>query len=137
MITAADGVAPVNNFAHSLFQNLTIEMAGRTVTDSSNYYAYRAYLQRLLRHSHSALVLQMTSSLFYLDTAAAFNDIAQSGLNILQAMANNEKLPLPRSAYESLALPVARELLKYKDPRAPKRILYKSFAFLPQKGWVL
>ena len=44
-------------------------------------------------------------------------------------MADNEKPPLPRSAYESLALPVARELLKYKDPRAPKRILYKSAMF--------
>ena len=44
-------------------------------------------------------------------------------------MADKEKPPLPRSAYESLALPVARELLNYKDPRAPKRILYKSVTF--------
>ena len=80
MITAADGVAPVNNSAHSLFQNLTIEMAGRTVTDSSNYYAYRAYLQTLLTHSQSALVSQMKSSMFYLDTAAMTVPIMQAKL---------------------------------------------------------
>ena len=44
-------------------------------------------------------------------------------------MAENEKPALPQSAYESLAVPITRELLKYKDPRAPKRILYKSVTF--------
>ena len=74
MITVDDGVAPINNFVHSLFQNLTIEMAGRTVTDSSNYYAYRAYLETLLTHSQAALVSQTSSSLFHLDTPGALND---------------------------------------------------------------
>ena len=74
MITVDDGVAPVNNFVHSLFQNLTIETAGRTVTDSSNYYAYRAYLQTVLTHSQGAQVSQMSSSLFHLDTPGALND---------------------------------------------------------------
>ena len=73
MITVDDRVAPVNNFVHSLFQNLTIEMAGRTVTDSANYYAYRAYLQTVLTHSQAAIVSQMSSSLFHLDTPGAMN----------------------------------------------------------------
>jgi len=74
MITAEDGVAPINNFVHSIFQNLNIELGGRTITDSSNYYAYRAYLETILSHTQNALNTQMTSSLFHLDEPGYLND---------------------------------------------------------------
>ncbi len=73
-MTTADKAAPVTNFLHSLFQNLTVEMGGRTITDSSNYYAYRAYMENLLNHTAGAVMSQLSSSLFFLDEPAKFND---------------------------------------------------------------
>jgi len=54
-ITDADGAAPVNNFIHSLFQSLSVELNGRTITDSANYYPYRAYMENLLGHTRTAI----------------------------------------------------------------------------------
>ncbi len=73
-IKAEDGVAPANNFLHSLFQSLSIELNGRTITDSANYYPYRAYLENLLGHTKAALESQLTSSMFYLDKPGCMNN---------------------------------------------------------------
>lgn len=74
-ISDVDGEALINNFLHSLFQNLTVELEGQTITDSYyNYYAYRAYMEIILSHSVDALATQMTASLYHTDTTASIND---------------------------------------------------------------
>ena len=41
----------VNNFAHSIFRDMTLSMNGVLMTGQSNTYYYRAYLETLLNYS--------------------------------------------------------------------------------------
>ena len=44
----ADVVAPVNNLLHSMFSKVELTLQDKCVTSSSQYYAYKAYLEKLL-----------------------------------------------------------------------------------------
>ena len=61
-------VAPVNLFLHSLFGQLDIDLNGRTISDGSSTYPYRAYLETLLSYGEEAKSTHLTSSLFDKDT---------------------------------------------------------------------
>lgn len=41
VVGADENVAPINNFLHSLFEHLAIELNGKTITTPSNSYHYR------------------------------------------------------------------------------------------------
>ena len=41
----------VNNFGHSIFRDMTLSMNGVLMTEQSNTYHYRAYLETLLNYS--------------------------------------------------------------------------------------
>ncbi|XP_055355053.1 uncharacterized protein F54H12.2-like [Paramacrobiotus metropolitanus] len=73
-MTAADGVAPVNNFLHSLFSSCHVTVANRLISDAATFYPYRAYLESLLSYTTDAQNSQLTSAAFYHDTALRFND---------------------------------------------------------------
>ena len=45
---AADTVGPVNNLLHSMFSKVELTLQDKCVTSSSQYYAYKAYLEKLL-----------------------------------------------------------------------------------------
>ncbi|XP_072021487.1 uncharacterized protein F54H12.2-like [Amphiura filiformis] len=76
-ITGADGtdiedaseVGPVNLFLHSLFSQVDVSLNGRLVSQSSSTYAYRALLESLLNYGQDATTTQLTSAMFYKDTA--------------------------------------------------------------------
>ncbi|XP_055334067.1 uncharacterized protein F54H12.2-like [Paramacrobiotus metropolitanus] len=74
LVTADDGVAPVNNFLHSLFSSCHVTVANRLISDAATFYPYRAYFESLLSHSKEAQSSQLTSAAFYLDTPAKHND---------------------------------------------------------------
>ena len=57
-----DPVGPVNNWLHSLFGQVD-------VYQSTNTYAYRAYIETLLSYGTDAKVTQLTGQLWYKDTA--------------------------------------------------------------------
>ena len=40
--------AAVNNLLHSLFKEVTVQFNNKTVSDSNNMYAFRAYIEKLL-----------------------------------------------------------------------------------------
>jgi hypothetical protein len=69
-----DGVAPVNNLLHSMFHSVQLSLGNRLISDASQYYPYRAYLETLLRYSTAAQRSQLTSSGFYSDVGGKFND---------------------------------------------------------------
>jgi hypothetical protein len=52
--TGADVVAPVQNLLHSLFSKVDMTLNERTVTSSSQHYAFKAYLEKLLGYSGDA-----------------------------------------------------------------------------------
>lgn len=76
-LTRADGadmddddvVGPVNNFLHSLFSQVDVSLNGTLVSSSTNTYAYRAYIETLLSYGPAAKQSQLTSALYYKDTA--------------------------------------------------------------------
>ena len=71
---AADDVpGPVNNWMHSLFEEVTITVGDTVVSHSSHAYPYRAYLETLLSHGSDAKKSQQTCSLWYKDTAGQMN----------------------------------------------------------------
>jgi hypothetical protein len=54
---------------HSLFSQVDVSLNGTLVTPSTNTYAYRAYIETLLSHGAEAKNSQLTSALWYKDTA--------------------------------------------------------------------
>ena len=69
VLDAADTVGPVNNFLHSLFSQVDVSLNGTLITNSTNTYAYRAYLENLLTYGPAAKESQLTAALFYKDDA--------------------------------------------------------------------
>ena len=67
-LQAEDCVSPINNLLHSLFQSVTIELGGRSISDTSNLYFLRAYLENVIGFSADAQKSQLTSAGFFLDS---------------------------------------------------------------------
>ena len=68
-LPAAAPVGPVNNWMHSLFSQVDVSLNGTLVTPLTNTYAYHAYIETLLSHGAEAKNSQLTSALWYKDTA--------------------------------------------------------------------
>jgi hypothetical protein len=68
-LEAASTVGPLNNFLHSLFSQVDESLNGTLITNSTNIYAYRAYIETLLSYGSDAKSSQLTSALFYKDEA--------------------------------------------------------------------
>lgn len=66
---ADDQVGPVNNFLHSMFSQVDIQLNGTLITSSTNMYPYRAYIENLLSFGPSAKNSHLTAALFYKDRA--------------------------------------------------------------------
>ena len=62
-------VAPVNNFLHSLFKQVDVYLNGKQVTPAMGTYAYRSYIETLLNYDVSAKKTQLSSALYFKDTA--------------------------------------------------------------------
>jgi len=73
---AADAaVGPTNLFLHSLFSQVDISLNGTLVTPSTNTYPYRAMLETLLSYGEDSKKSQLTSALFYKDTAGRMDAV--------------------------------------------------------------
>ena len=64
-----DTVGPVNNFLHSLFSQVDISLNGTLITNSTNTYPYRAYIESLLSYGPPAKKSHLTASLYFKDDA--------------------------------------------------------------------
>ncbi len=80
---AQSSIAPVNNFLHSLFRQVDVYLNGKQVTPAMGTYAYRAYLETLLNYDVSSKGSQLTSAMYYKDTAGE--------------MENNGSLPVKKT----------------------------------------
>ena len=69
----ADPVGPVNNWRHSLFSQVDVNLNGTLVAPSTNTHAYRAYIETLLSYGTVAQVTQLTSQLWHKDKATRMN----------------------------------------------------------------
>ena len=62
-------VVPVNNFLHSLFKQVDVYLNGKQVTPAMGTYAYGSYIETLLNYDVSAKKSQLSSALYFKDTA--------------------------------------------------------------------
>ena len=67
-------IAPVNNFLHSLFRQVDVYFNGKQVTPAMGTYAYRSYLETLLNYDVSATESQLSSAIYYKDTAGKMDE---------------------------------------------------------------
>ena len=67
-------VAPVNNFLHSLFKQVDVYLNGKQVTPAMGTYAYRSYIETLLNYDVSAKKSQLSSALYFKDTAGEMDE---------------------------------------------------------------
>ena len=75
-------VAPVNNWLHSLFSQVDVYLNDTLVTPSSNFtYPFRAYVDTLLSYGAEAKTTQLTSQLWYKDTAGHMDATTADGGN--------------------------------------------------------
>jgi len=73
---AAANTAPVNMFLHSLFSQVDIQLNRTLITSSTNTYPYRAILETLLSYGEDAKKTQLTSALYYKNTAGQMYTVA-------------------------------------------------------------
>ncbi len=101
-------IAPVNNFLHSLFRQVDVYLNGKQVTPAMGTYAYRAYLETLLNYDVSAKESQLTSAMYYKDTAGEMesNGSLPSEKTITYATAQKGKTPTADLATSTFKLPV-------------------------------
>ena len=82
LIRAADTpVVPVNNWLHSLFSQVDVYINDTLVTPSSNTYPFRAYVDTFLSYGDEAKNTQLTSQLWYKDTAGHMDATTVDGGN--------------------------------------------------------
>ena len=72
--TGQTSIAPVNNFLHSLFRQVDVYLNGKQVTPAMGTYAYRSYLETLLNYDVSAKQSQLSSAMYYKDTAGQMDE---------------------------------------------------------------
>ena len=68
-LAADTPVPPVNNWLHPLFSQVDVYLNDTLVTPSSNTYPFRAYVDTVLSYGDEAKNSQLTSQLWYKDTA--------------------------------------------------------------------
>ena len=78
-IAADAAVGPVNLFLHSLFLQVDISLNGALITSLTNTYPYRAMMETLLSYGEDAKTSQLTSALYYKDTASNMDCSVQAG----------------------------------------------------------
>ena len=66
-------VGPVNLLLHSMFSQVDISLNERLVSSSNNTYPYRAMIETLLNHGYDEKTSQLSSELFFKDTAGRLN----------------------------------------------------------------
>ena len=78
-LAANTPVAPVNNWLHSLFRQVDVYLNDTLVTPSSNTYPFRAYVDTVLSYRAEAKNTQLTSQLWYKDTAGHMDATTVNG----------------------------------------------------------
>lgn len=67
-------VAPVNNFLHSIFNQVDVYLNQKLVSPPNNAYPYRAYLETLLNYGPAAKNSHLTTALWVSDVAGYMDE---------------------------------------------------------------
>jgi hypothetical protein len=72
----AENCAPINNFLHSLFRRVDVQLNGKTVSSAHDGYPYLAYFNNLLYTNNAMKQGTLQTEMFYSDTAGEAMDQA-------------------------------------------------------------
>lgn len=85
-------VGPVNNFMHSLFDQVSVTLNHQVVSPASNNYAYQAFFETLLNYGAGAKHSHLSSVLWHDDTAGKMDSFTENnGLAKRRALLNANK----------------------------------------------
>ncbi|XP_033725179.1 uncharacterized protein F54H12.2-like [Pecten maximus] len=73
-ISTTEDIGPVNFLLPALFSQVDVTLQGRTVVSTTSNYAYKAYIQTLLKYGTDAKTSQLTTQLWNKDTDGEMND---------------------------------------------------------------
>lgn len=71
-------IAPVNCFGHALFKRVDMKLQDTLITTSTDNYAFRAYLERLLNFDGGAKQTHLATEVYYKDVAGAFDELDET-----------------------------------------------------------
>ena len=98
-LAANAAVGPVNLFLHSLFSQVDISLNGTLITSSTNTYPYRAMIETLRSYGMDAKTSQLTSALYYKETAGNMDSVdfedendVNKGLAVRRHMARESRV---------------------------------------------
>ena len=74
-------VTPVNNFLHSIFNQVDVNFNKKLVSPANNAYPYRAYLESLLNYGPAAKSSHLTTNLWVNDVTGEMDEAPGSGKN--------------------------------------------------------
>ena len=78
VLIADSNVAPVCNFLHALWSQCDLFLNGVLLSQSSNTYPFRSYIETLLSFGEEAKKSQLSSLLQYQDTASRFDSLTNA-----------------------------------------------------------
>ena len=104
----ADGeeIAPECNFLHTLWSQCDLFLNGTLMTQSNKNFPYRAYIESLLSFGREAKDSQLSSVLWYQNTAGHFDERADANLVYLkrkQLAANSNQIEMMGRLHLDLA----------------------------------
>jgi hypothetical protein len=87
-------VAPINNFMHSLFNNVQVSLNKKCITSTSNLYHYRAYIENLLNYGNEAKKSHLSSIIWEKDMAGNMDVLTErnEGFSKRKKMFSNSKI---------------------------------------------
>jgi len=68
IVDVSDHTGVTNNLLHSLFSQCTVVLNGTTITQWSEHYNYRSYLESLLTYGTDAAATHLTNAYWYRDS---------------------------------------------------------------------
>ena len=75
-------MAPVNNFLHSMFSSVDFYLNSKLISNNSDTYPYRAYIENLLSYNADSKTTHLKASVLWAeDTATNFNSLDHEGDN--------------------------------------------------------
>lgn len=74
-INDADKIGPVNNFFHSMFNQVIVKLNGTIIENSNSLYAYKAYFANKFGFNKEEKESLLASELYYEDEPGLFNSI--------------------------------------------------------------
>jgi len=93
ILKATDDIAPTNNWLHTMFSDVKLEIQNQVIEGGEFMYGYKAYLYNLLTHSKESKSTQLENSCWIKDTAGHMNvaTAANIGYTLRKALASESK----------------------------------------------